>query len=176
LPDIDPTDSPEPVGRPGRGHIRPLAVGGTGLPVVPRESLTRGAIAPCGSGGPGGELVRLRPLTVLVASRDHHFRAVIAMLIARRGCAVVTAARTGGLTGTVHRERVGVAVIDLGDEPRARAHDLATASGLAREIGVVTVAEEAGVGPDGRSVQAKWGSFEQLFSVICRADRGRGAR
>ncbi len=122
-----------------------------------------------------GELARLRPLRIFVLSPDLHFRAVTAMLIARRGCAIFTAAHVGDLAELIGRERIDVVVVDGDPEDAERAAASVSAEGFAPAAAVVAVAEEAGEPSPGQLRVAKWGPFEQLFAAIEYAEVHRGA-
>jgi uncharacterized protein len=127
----------------------------------------------------GGQLVRLRPLRVLVASPDRHFHTVMSLLLGRHNCAVTVTANMGRVGELVDRERIEVVVIDTA-HPLAAA-TVATVEELGRPIGVVLIADEAGAEEAsswsaGRPVLAKWGPFEELVAAIERADQRRGTR
>lgn len=125
--------------------------------------------------GSRGELVRLRPLRVLVVSPDRRFCAVTAMLTAMRGCAIFTAASTNHLAELIDRERIDVVVLDGDAEEAERSAASVSAEGFAPAAGVVAVAEEADEWSSGRVSLARWGPFEQLFAAINCADLRRGA-
>jgi hypothetical protein len=135
-----------------------------------------------------GELRRLRPLRVLVASTDERFRAVSSMLISRRRCEIFTTAQTDALATAIGEWRIDVVVID-GDIEWAElcaASASIERSGMA--AGVVAVADEGrmiaeaiaagGEANDaslGRLSVAKWGPFDELFDAIEQAELRRGA-
>ena len=122
-------------------------------------------------GAQGGQLVRLQPLRVLVASLDRHFHTVMSLLLGRHNCAVTVTANMGRVVELVERERIDVTVIDA-DHLLAPA-TIATVEELARPIGVVLVADEASSGDSGRPVLDKWGPFEELVAAIELADERR---
>jgi hypothetical protein len=120
----------------------------------------------------GGELVRLRPMRVLVISHDRPFRTVTALLLPRRGCAVATTPRASQLPELVDGERADVVVIDADQLPASWVRAVMTVDGW--PIGVVIVADEAGPGLHDRPLVAKWGPFGDLFAAIEQADASRG--
>jgi hypothetical protein len=139
----------------------------------------------------GAEIVRLWPIRVLVISPDRYFRAAAAMLIGRRGCAVLTADSEGEALELAGRERIDVLLLERPTEEDRRSWDVpvrrlasAVSLSLARQgvrcapVGVVVVSERYGTGDDGASSPEslevdKWGPFEELFRAIVRADRHR---
>jgi hypothetical protein len=125
--------------------------------------------------GRRGELARLRPLRVLVISPDRHFRAVTAMLIARRGCVIFTAADAGDLAELIGGEGIDVVVVDGDPADSERSAASVSAEGFAPPAAVVAVAEEAGERSLGQLSLAKWGPFERLFAAIEYAELHRGA-
>ncbi len=130
-------------------------------------------------GGPapsaqGGQLVRLQPLRVLVASLDRHFHTVMSLLLGRHNCAVTVTANMGRVAELIERERIDVMVIDT--DHLLAAATLATVEERARPIGMVLVADEASSRDSERPVLDKWGPFEELVAAIELADERRGTR
>ena len=122
----------------------------------------------------GGERARGKPMRVLVISRDRHFCSVTSMLLARRGCSVITTTEVTRVPELIAHERADVVVIDAGQAPGAAARTVAAVGALAQPVGVVVV-DEAVPALDYPAVLAKWGPFEDLFAAIEAANEGRGA-
>jgi hypothetical protein len=146
-------------------------------------------------------VIRLRPLRVLVISEDEPFRAVNAMLIARRGCRVFSLTGAYAAAELIARERVDVVLVDGVERLRALMGELAITAGLAPTVGIVFVGEPGEVGfavgsPHAAEVAErlasngelavaeatpataqqgleKWAHFEDLFAAVVRADRAR---
>jgi uncharacterized protein len=116
-----------------------------------------------------GVLTRLSPLRVLVSSSDRHFRTTASVLLARRNCSVTTTANSGRLSELIAREGTDVVVVDAGDPSASEA--IATVRAFARPVGLVLVADEAGVGPGGQAVLARWGPFGDLVAAVEAAER-----
>lgn len=118
----------------------------------------------------GAEVIRLRPLRVLIVSSDHRFRAVIAMLITRRGCSAFSVSAAEHVAEMLVRERVDVALVD----GIALLRELvAQSDATAPPVGIVLVGERAEPALAGMLSLAKWGTFEELFAAIVDADRAR---
>jgi hypothetical protein len=118
----------------------------------------------------GAQVIRLRPLRVLVVSAYEPFRTASSMLLSRRDCVVFGLSDVYGAAELVARERIDVAVVDGTERLRALADDLAHA---APQVGVVSVGEAEDVGLPGGPVLARWAPFEELFDALTRADRAR---
>jgi uncharacterized protein len=124
------------------------------------------------AGGQGaGVLTRLSPLRVLVNSSDRHFRTTTSVLLARRNCSVTTTAHLGRLSELIAREGTDVVVVDAGDATASEA--IGTVRAFARPVGLVLVDDEAGVGPGGQPVLARWGPFGDLIAAVEAAERER---
>lgn len=119
------------------------------------------------------QVIRLRPLRVLIVSCDHRFRAVIEMLIARRGCSVISVSAPDSVARTVIDERVDVVLVDGAAALREVAQDIAQSNASRPPVGVVLVAERDEANPSGLRPLAKWGTFEELFTAVLEADRAR---
>jgi hypothetical protein len=120
--------------------------------------------------GEGAQVIRLRPLRVLVVSADEPFRTASAMLLGRRDCVVFGLSDVYGAAELLARERIDVAVVDGAEQLRALADDIAHAT---PPVGVVSVGEAEDVGSPGGPTLARWAPFEDLFEALTRADRAR---
>jgi hypothetical protein len=118
----------------------------------------------------GAQVIRLRPLRVLVVSAEEPFRAACTMLIGRRDCTVFSLPNAYGAAELIAHERLDVAVVDGAEQLRAIAGELAQA---APPVGVVSVGDAEDVGSPGGPLIARWTRFEELFDAIERADRAR---
>jgi hypothetical protein len=118
----------------------------------------------------GAQVIRLRPLRVLVVSAEEPFRAASTMLIGRRDCNVFSLANVYGAAELITHERLDVAVVDGAEQLRAIAGELAQA---VPPVGVVLVGDAEDVGLPGGPLLARWTRFEELFEAIERADRAR---
>jgi hypothetical protein len=118
----------------------------------------------------GAQVIRLRPLRVLVVSAEEAFRAASAMLIGRRDCTVFSLSNAYGAAELIAHERLDVAVVDGAEQLRAIAAELAQA---VPPVAVVLVGDAEDVGLPGGPLLARWTRFEELFDAIERADRGR---
>jgi hypothetical protein len=98
----------------------------------------------------GGEVSRLRPIRVLVVSRDRRYLGVTSMLLSRRGCSVAASANGGPVVEAVGRHRADVVVVDM---TQVEAADMVTAI---RGHGLTITAEDAG-----GHVQRQWGRDDQ---------------
>jgi hypothetical protein len=134
-------------------------------PTQPQEGDERGHAR-----GEGAQVIRLRPLRVLIVSVDEPFRTASAMLLGRRDCVVFGLNDVYGAAELVARERIDVAVVDGAEQLRALADDIAHAAPL---VGVVSVGEAEDVGLPGGPMLARWAPFEELFDALTRADRAR---
>jgi hypothetical protein len=121
----------------------------------------------------GAEVVRLRPLHVLVVSPDRRFRSVIEMLMARRGCSAAGAGSCENVARRIVRERVDVVLVEGMALLRQVAGAVAQCDASSPPVGVVLVGEAAEAGPAGPLALAKWDSFDELFAAIVEADRAR---
>lgn len=121
----------------------------------------------------GAQVIRLRPLRVLVVSEDEPFRAVNAMLIARRGCRVFSLSGVYAAAALIARERIDVVLVDGPRRMRALADELAVTADLVPPVGAVCAGNVGETGPDGEPVIERWAPVEELFAAIVRADRAR---
>jgi hypothetical protein len=121
----------------------------------------------------GAEVIRLRPLRLLVLSRDHRFRSVIEMLMARRECSAFGLGSADDVAETIAHERVDVALVDGLPLLEEVARDVAQSAAAAPPVGVVLVGEAAESGLAGLRTLPKWGGFDELFAAIADADRAR---
>ena len=116
---------------------------------------------------------RLAPLRVLVVSRDHHFRTVIALLLERRKCSVTVTANGARLAELVGRDDIDVVVVDASGAPAGTTvAQVADIGALERPVGTVLVDEYAHEPMHGQSVLAKWGRFADLAAAIESAADG----
>jgi len=118
----------------------------------------------------GAQVIRLRPLRVLVVSAEEPFRAASTMLIGRRDCTVFSLPSAYGAAALIAHERLDVAVVDGAEQLRAIAGELAQA---VPPVGVVSVGDAEDVGSPGGPLVARWTRFEELFDAIEHADRAR---
>jgi|SRR6185437_12127939 len=135
----------------------------------------------------GAQVVRLWPISVLVVSSDRCWRSTVAMLIGRRDRPALTAVGEQEAIEIAGRERIDVVVLDRpGAEDRRTwdtfVHGLVASVGLAMArqgarvapVGVVVVSDAARESGSPQVLELdKWGSFEELFGAIARADRAR---
>jgi len=119
------------------------------------------------------QVIRLRPLRVLIVSGDHRFRAVIEMLIARRGCSVFSLGTSLAVAETVVDERVDVLLVDGAAALREVAQEIAQCDASRPPVGVVLVAASDEPNVSGFRSLAKWGPFDELFAAVLDADRAR---
>lgn len=124
----------------------------------------------------GAEVIRLHPLSVLVVSSDHRFRAVMEMLVARRGCSAHSSSATQAVAQTVGERRIDVLIVDGVAALYEVAREIAEGDASLPPVGVVLVSERGEPVPAGLRSLAKWGDFEQLFAAIVEADRARTPR
>lgn len=138
---------------------------------APREVVAQGqAPLAAGTRSEGAQVIRLRPLRVLVVSAEEPFRAASTMLIGRRDCKVFSLPDAYGAAELIAQERLDVAVVDGAEQLRAIAGQLAQS---VPPVGVVSVGDAEDVGQPGGPSLARWTRFEDLFEAIERADRAR---
>jgi len=118
-------------------------------------------------------VIRLRALRVLVVSEDEPFRAVNAMLLARRGCRAFSLTGAYAAAELIARERIDVVVVDGPGRARALIDELAVTADLLPPVGIVCAGNAGEAGPAGEPVLEKWAPFEDLFAAVLRADRSR---
>ena len=119
------------------------------------------------------QVVRLRPLRLLIVSADHRFRAVMEMLVARRECCAFGVSSAADVAEEIVRERIDVVLVDGPVLLREVARDVARSEAHAPPVGVVLVGEPSEPPPAGLHALAKWGDFDDLFAAILDADRAR---
>lgn len=118
---------------------------------------------------------QLRPLRVLLASRDRRFMRVTSFLLERRGYDVVQAASSNAVEAAV-RVRPDVVVLEAEVSRASSARALAALSGLLPPPGVVTVvAREKGLELPGTIALPKWGAIDVLAHEIDSASLRRHA-
>lgn len=111
---------------------------------------------------------RLAPLRVAVVSRDHHYRAAMSLLLARRNCLVTVLDSPAGFGESLAAQVCDVAVLDASAEGAAAA--VAALVALPRRIGVVVVSDgSAPLGELPEDTMAKWGPFDELMAAVERA-------
>jgi uncharacterized membrane protein (UPF0127 family) len=116
------------------------------------------------------------PPRVLLVGTDRRFRAVAAMLLARRGYAVSVAERLSNAAELARRDRADVVVLDGSGSLAAAADQAAAIEEVDPTTGVVVVAELPDRGLLDLSLVAKWGSFDGLYGAIENARPTRSRR
>jgi uncharacterized protein len=124
------------------------------------------------SDSPNGQISRLRPLRILIASPDRRFRTVMSLLLARRNCSVITTANAGRVAELIAREGSDVVVVES-DGSSAEGQLVAAVDALARPVGVVYVADDASSKISSGEAMAKWGPFDDFVEAIELADERR---
>ncbi len=119
------------------------------------------------------QVIRLHPIRVLVVSEDEPFRAVNAMLVARRGCRVFSLTGVYAAAELIARERIDVVVVDGPERARSLIGELELTADLVPPVGLVCAGNSGESAPGGEPVLEKWAPFEDLFDAIVRADRAR---
>jgi hypothetical protein len=115
---------------------------------------------------------RLAPLRVAVISPDHHYRAAMSLLLARRNCSVTVSSSAVGLGESLAVEVCDVVVLDASADGAAQF--VGALDALARRVGLVVVSDGS-TSLDERLMEtmAKWGPFDELMSAIVCADLQR---
>jgi CheY-like chemotaxis protein len=116
---------------------------------------------------------RLRPLRVLLASRDRRFMRVTSFLLERRGYDVV---QVGGsnLVEAAVRTRADVVVLEAQASRAWSARAVATLAALPVPPGVVTIIEDgSGIELPGTTALAKWSAIDVLAREIDSASLRR---
>lgn len=126
-----------------------------------------------GAGAEDATVVRLRPLRLAIVSADHRFRAVTAMLAARRGCSTSSLGTPERLGDALAGGGVDVVLVDGVAMLRGVAAEVLRVAPLPAPIGLVVAAETDEPAPPELVVVAKWSPFEQVFAAIVQADRRR---
>lgn len=121
----------------------------------------------------GAEVVRLRPLRVLVVSRDDLFRAVTAMLLARRGCVTTSVGGAAQVGTLLEAGRVDVTLVDGLSLLREVTGSMADVLPLAVPVAAVVALSEDEAAPEAIVTVAKWAPFDCIFAAVERADRRR---
>jgi hypothetical protein len=109
---------------------------------------------------------RLRPLRVVLASRDRKFMRVTSFLLDRRGYDIVQADTTNLVEAAI-RARADVVVLEVGASRASSGRELAALAALPSPPAVVTVVEH-GIGNDlpGVTALAKWTHIDELAREI----------
>lgn len=119
------------------------------------------------------EVVRLRPLSVLIVSGDHRFRAVMEMLLARRGCSASSVSATQSICDLLADRRVDVVLVDGLSALRELSREISEDDARSLPVGVVMVCEPQEPIPTGLRWLTKWGDFDELYAAVFDADRAR---
>lgn len=114
---------------------------------------------------------RLRPLRVLLVSRDRRFMRVTSFLLERRGYDVLQASSTDIIEATV-RSRADVVVLDPEPSRATSARAVAALAALPTPPGVVMI-ENGGEGTPGASAVPKWARIDDLALEIDSASLHR---
>jgi uncharacterized membrane protein (UPF0127 family) len=123
-------------------------------------SAENGASAPPVAGGDD------RITHVLLVGSDRRFRSLAALLLTRRGCAVMLSERVGGFIDMAGLAETDVVVLDVGSSLTSAAREAAQIETLDPPVGVVVVGEESEEGLSSMPVLPKWGSFDGLYEAI----------
>ena len=115
--------------------------------------------------GPGENDARVQSVRVVVISDDRRFRAVMSVLLGRRGCEVTTNSSLSRVDDLVARIDAEVVVLDVGEDSSQEL----LAARVRHSPGVVLVGEDASVQDGVPRVYAKWGSFAELHAQILGA-------
>jgi hypothetical protein len=108
----------------------------------------------------------LRPIRVLVASRDSRFLNLTRFLLARNGFLVQATRKLSRIPECVERQWAEVLVLDASGSPAGAARTAEIVQGAEPDLAVVLVAEETGAGPiRGRRFLEKW-SLQTLTAEI----------
>jgi hypothetical protein len=121
----------------------------------------------------GAAVIRLRPLRVVIVSRDRRFRAVTSMLAARRGCSTSSLGAPEWLGDLLAGGRVDVVLVDGMALLREVADEVLRVAPLPAPVGLVLAAETDEPAPSELVAVAKWSPFERVFEAILQADRRR---
>ena len=118
----------------------------------------------------------LRPLRVLVASRDARFGRVAGFLLGRRGFDIEILGRPSKVLDTVSRTGVDVAILDASNSVSETAHTVAALEALHPHVTVVMVADDP-ADADGATfrVLPKWTSLETLVLNLEATHLGAGS-
>ena len=110
----------------------------------------------------------LRPIRVLVVSRDRPFAAMAQFLLTRDGLDTRVSTRPGDLFELI-RQGVDVVVIDATGALASSASAAAELEALYPGIGVVIVTDERGPQARALPVLPKWAALEELAGAARRA-------
>ncbi len=114
---------------------------------------------------PAANLRLLRPIRVLVFSRDRRFVGLARLLLSREDLAVDAACKLGD---ALERARTGadVVVVDGSSAPVPAAQVVAELEATCPHVGVVVVAENGGSASSALRPLPKWGSLDELGREI----------
>jgi CheY-like chemotaxis protein len=113
------------------------------------------------------ELMLLRPIRVIVVSRDERFASVFRFLLGRKQLAVKAASRRPELLALLE-QGADVVVIDATHSLADAARTISELEGLHPEIGVIVVSERRGNSGSRHRLMPKWGPLQQLIVEIER--------
>ena len=113
------------------------------------------------------DLRLLRPIRVIVVSRDERFASVFRFLLGRKQLAVEAASRRQELL-TLLEQGADVVVLDATHSLADAARTIAELEELHPEIGVVMVSDRRGRDGGLYRLLPKWGSLQQLIAEIER--------
>jgi hypothetical protein len=110
----------------------------------------------------------LRPIRVLVVSRDRPFASMARFLLARDGMDAEVSARPGDVFELLQRG-VDVVVLDATGALAAMARAAAEIEAVYPGIGVILVADERGPQAQALPVLPKWDALQELAAAARRA-------
>jgi CheY-like chemotaxis protein len=115
---------------------------------------------------------RLRPLRVLLVSRDRRFMRVTSFLLERRGYDVLQASSADIVEAAV-RSRADVVVLEPEPSRATSARAVAALAALPTPPGIVRIDNGAGEGALGASAVSKWAHIDDLAREIDSASLHR---
>ena len=122
---------------------------------------------------PGADLATvrsLRPIRVLLVSRDRRFLRVAKLLFRQHGCIVEATERPSEMLDRIAAQRTNVVVLDGSDSLSATARAMALIEALPADVTPLVVYEGAESPPlRNLSLMSKWGAFQELVDEVQRA-------
>jgi uncharacterized protein len=115
----------------------------------------------------GSTVTRIRPLRILVVSKERHFGTVMSLLLTRRNCTVVASGNRGRLGMLIARECPDVVVLEVDDS--FDADPASVVEGITRPVGVVLVRAEGSVSVRSDAALPMWGPFADIVTAVERA-------
>jgi PleD family two-component response regulator len=110
-----------------------------------------------------GNVRALRPLRVLLATRDRRFMRVMGFLLARKGFEVETVRSEGGILDSVAETRPDILLLDATGSLSKAARTTGTLEALYPHTTLVVVADEVPRnGSNSLNILPKWTSLEEL--------------